>query len=325
MRTQPEIFEDLVLAEASAWLARLQGPGRTDAAEAAFKTWLAEDAAHARAFARVTDIWDIIPGAVQFSNASTAAQARRPRQQRQRQRWWLATAACLACVLMAGAGAWLYLRDPIYRTAIGEQRTVALSDGTYITLNTDTALTVSYRQAVRRIHLEHGEAMFEVAKNRQRPFIVQAGNEQVRALGTVFDVRSDPNSIIVSLLNGRVEVSPHPVTRSPVQLAQTTVLSPGERITLNSRGGQTLDRPSMAEMTAWRQGEVMFDNVTLADAIAELDRYGDTRVELGDPTLAPLRVSGVFAIRNPGEFASTVAQLHGLTVVRSNDRTIIER
>jgi transmembrane sensor len=322
MRTQPEIFEDLVLAEASAWLARLQGPGRTDAAEAAFKTWLAEDAAHARAFARVTDIWDIIPGAARFSGASTATHARRPRP---RQRLWLAAAACFACLSVVGGGTWLYLRDPVYRTAIGEQRTVALIDGTYISLNTDTALTVSYRQAERRIHLEHGEAMFDVSRNPQRPFFVQVGNEQVRALGTVFDVRSEKDGLAVFLLKGRVEVSPHPVAPSSIQLAQATVLSPGDRITLNSSGGQTLDRPNIAEMTAWRQGEVMFDNATLSDAIAELDRYGVTHVELGDPALASLRVSGVFAVRNPGEFASTVAELHELKVVRSGDRTIIER
>ncbi|HWX66756.1 MAG TPA: FecR family protein [Rhodanobacter sp.] len=320
MRPQPDIIEELVLAEASAWLARLQGPARTAAAEAAFKSWLAADASHARAFTRVTDTWDIIPGAARLSVGATAPRARRPRQ-----RLLLAAAACFACLLIAGAGSWFYLRDPVYRTAIGEQRTVTLSDGSYVTLNTDTELTVSYRKGVRRLRLHHGEAMFDVAKNPQRPFIVQTSAAQVRALGTVFDVRSDPDRIAVYLIKGRVEVSQRKASRSQIQLAQATVLSPGERITLSAHAKQILDRPNAAEITAWRQGEVMFDNATLAEAIAELDRYGDSHVQLGDPALAPLRVSGVFAIRDPGEFASTIAQLHGLKVARSNGRTLIER
>ena len=320
MRTQPEIFDDLVLAEASAWLARLQGPGRTEAAEAAFKIWLADDVSHARAFARVTETWDILPGAARLLPGSVA-----PRAQRPRQRLWLIAAACFACLLLAGTGAWHFLRDTTYRTAIGEQRAITLNDGTSITLNTDTELTVSYRQSERLVHLAHGEAIFEVAKNPQRPFIVQAGDQQVRALGTLFDVRNDPSNRAVFLVKGSVEVSSHQDVPSQVQLAPALVLSPGERVTIDSHGARMVDHPNLAAMMAWRQGQLMFDNVTLSEAIAELDRYGGSHVELGDPALASLRVSGVFSVRNPGEFSSTIAQLHGLKVVQSYGKMIIER
>lgn len=320
MHMQPETFEDLVLAEAAAWLTRLQGAERTEAAEAAFKAWLAEDAAHARAFARVTDTWDIIPGA-----ATLAAEASVPRARRPRQRTWLAAAACLAGVLIAGTGTWMYLRDPVYRTAVGEQRTVTLSDGTSIMLNTDTELTVSYRKTERLIKLERGEAYFDDVTNPNRPFVVQVGDRQVRALGTVFDVRRNVDSLAVLLVAGGVEVSQRQDAASDARPAQAVVLSPGERLTLDDQGGKVLDRPKPAEITAWSKGQLMFDNATLGDAITEFDRYGGTPVELGDPALASLGVSGVFAIRDPGEFAGAVAQLHGLKVVRSNGKVLIER
>ncbi len=320
MRTQPEIFDDLVLAEAAAWLARLQGEQRTDAAVAAFKIWLADDVSHARAFARVTETWDIVPGAARLL-AKPATQ----RVRRSRHSFWMMAAASVVCLLMASAGAWYFWKDPTYRTAIGEQRTITLQDGSNITLNTDTELTVSYRQAERRIHLVHGEAVFEVAKNAQRPFIVLAGNEQVRALGTLFDVRSDPSRLAVFLVKGSVEVSSRQGASSSDPQAQAMILSPGQRVTLGTHGGKLVDRPDLAAAMAWRQGQVMFDNVALSEAIAELDRYGGTRIELGDPALASLRVSGVFNIRNPSEFSSTIAQLHGLKVVQSYDKMIIER
>jgi transmembrane sensor len=317
---QPEIFEDLVLAEASAWLTRLQGAERTEAAEAAFKAWLAEDAAHARAFARVTDTWDIIPGAARLATPRPL-----PRIRRSHQRPWMVAAACIACALAAGGGAWMYLRDPVYRTAVGEQRTMTLSDGTSITLNTDTVLTVSYRKDERRIHLERGEAFFDDVTNPSRPFIVQVGDRQVRALGTVFDVRRNADSLAILLIEGGVEVSQSQGASPDASPPQPTTLAPGERLTLDAHGGKVLDRPRPAEITAWSKGQLMFDNATLAQAIAEFDRYGGTPIELGDPALASLGVSGVFAIRDPSEFAGAVAQLHGLKVVRANGKVLIER
>jgi len=113
---------------------------------------------------------------------------------------FLAAAACIALLMVVVGFAWLKLRDPIYRTAIGEQQTVTLNDGTRITLNTDTQLVVSYRQTERHIRLDHGEAMFEVAKQPQRPFIVQVGDQQVRALGITFIVRRDADRDAVVLI-----------------------------------------------------------------------------------------------------------------------------
>jgi transmembrane sensor len=323
MRTRPDIHEDLVLAEASAWLTRLQGSARTPAAERAFRAWLAEDKAHARAFARVNHAWDIIPGAAAYHK-----DAARPPSQRRRQQQIFAVAASIALFMVLAGG--YALRDPVYRTGVGEQKALTLDDGSRITLNTDTQLVVSYRKSERHIRLERGEAMFEVAKNPQRPFIVTAGREQVRALGTTFLVRNDADQLAVLLIEGRVEVSEGASQHSDKSSKQAVTLAPGERLVLSPSNAKQaldhlkLDHPKVEEATAWRQGEVIFDNTTLGDAAAELNRYASTHLHLDDPSLAQLRVSGVFATRDPVEFANAVAKLHDLNVVQTEDGVVLK-
>lgn len=307
MRT--DISENLALAEASAWLVRLQGSGRTPASEAAFRAWLAEDPAHARAFSRVTDTWEIIPGAAWPQAAKAASRAlRRPP--------WLAVAASVAFLCVVTLMSLRALGDTVYQTHVGEQQTVTLDDGSRITLNTNTRLSVDYSGTQRRIHLDRGEALFEVAKNPQRPFTVQAGDEQVRALGTTFMVRSEQQRLDVLLIEGSVRVSHVGDTGPAARDIAPVVLVPGERLALRDGVAERrLDRPPVEEMTAWRRGEAMFDNVTLAEAVAEINRYGKVQVRIEDPALAKLRISGVFATRDPAEFASVIAQLHDLDVV----------
>ena len=194
-----------------------------------------------------------------------------------------------------------------------------LDDGTRLTLNTNTRVSVHYSQGLRRVSLDHGEAMFEVAKNPQRPFIVEAGDEQVRALGTTFVVRHDTDRMDVLLIEGRVQVTSKSGTATR-EAAPAVVLQPGQRLSLRGPDvAQSLDRPPVEEVTAWRRSEAMFDNATLAEAVAEINRYGKTQVEISDPAVAALRVSGVFATRDPVEFANVIAKLHDLEVVPTSD------
>jgi transmembrane sensor len=316
MGAQTDIAADVTLAEAAAWLARLQGEGRTPATEAAFKDWVAEPD-HARAFARATETWEVIAGAALAGRRATPARPRRAPA--------LAAAALVLIVVGVGAGASV-LRDPAYRTAVGQQQTLTLSDGTRVALNTDSRIVVDYRAGERRVRLERGEAMFEVAKNPRRPFIVQAGDEQVRALGTTFVVRRDAGRMSVVLIEGRVEVSPRPGRAEPSgRPAGTTVLSPGERLIIKAGAAIAVDRPKVETATAWRRGEVMFDDASLGEAVAELNRYGGTPVAVSDPRLDGLRVSGVFKTQDPGEFAETVAQLHGLRVTHGEAEILLRR
>jgi transmembrane sensor len=226
-----------------------------------------------------------------------------------------------------------------YETAVGEQRTLILSDGTKVTLNTNSALTVHYTNTERRTHLERGEAMFEVARNPRRPFFVQAAGEQVRVLGTTFIVRLDPVAgrldpwpkVAVTLIEGRVEVESH----SGSDVPQVSVLKPGQRATLResvplamkqrSASHWTVDEPKLLAVAAWRRGDVVFDDVSLGEAVAELRRYGGPEVKFSDPSISDLRVSGVFGLHDITESLRAMAELHHLELADSDDGVVLER
>lgn len=298
-------------AEAASWLARLNSPYRTNETDGAFKAWLSADAAHRAAFERATDIWELLPGIPSASvRASKAIDAGRDDPRRSRR--FAMAAGIIAMISIAGGYGWSS-RAPAYETAIGGQQVVALADGTRLSLNTDTKVTVSFSEDGRIVQLDRGEAMFEVAKDPRRPFIVRAGKEEVRALGTSFVVRRDGEKLSVTLLEGRVEV--RGVVRNAPPLK--AVLEPGQRLMVTQAAGAALDRPSIEEVTAWRRGEIVLDDATLIEAAEELNRYGADHLVVADPSLASLRVSGVFATNDVAEAANAIAALHGLRVERA--------
>ncbi|MEP9360224.1 FecR family protein [Sphingomonas sp. KR3-1] len=301
-------------AEAAAWLARLQGDARCPASEAAFADWLQADPAHAAAFEQATDIWSILPGAARGMRPARQEAPPAPPAPRARARWpELALAASLAIVLGLGTLFWMS-RPTGYATAVGEQKIATLEDGSRIALNTDSRVQVRYDVNERLIDLDHGEAMFEVAHNAARPFIVRAGNKQVRAVGTSFVVRREGDAVIVTLLQGKVAVTDvHPATAH----AQPTYLNPGDRLRSAPKLPTQIDEQPAEIATAWRRGQAMFADTPLADAIVELNRYGGPRLVVDDPQIGALRVSGVFATNDTDEFARAVAALHGLHVTQS--------
>ncbi len=304
---------DVVMADAAAWIARLQRADRTQATEAAFHEWL-KDPAHARAFARVADLWEIIPGAAQL-RAARAPPERQPLVRR------LLLPAGVAAALAIGITmylAWL----PAYRTAVGQQQVLTLADDTRVALNTDSHLTVNYSARERRVKLDRGEALFEVTKNKDRAFIVQVGDTEVRAVGTKFDVRRNDGRVIVVLLEGEVEITTRPQSLpKPVVVAN---LTPGERLTFGAKEGvAAVDHPNVDATLAWRRGEVMLDDAPLSEAVAEMNRYARVPVALGDPALENLRVSGVFESQSVLEFAQSVAALHHLQIERQENALIL--
>jgi transmembrane sensor len=306
-----DISDEVVMADAAAWMARLQRADRTPATEAAFREWLG-DPAHATAFARIADLWDIIPGGVE---------AREERNDSRR--WPLRPVIAVGMLVTIALGSALYLtRNPGYRTAIGQQQVLTLSDETRVALNTDSRLTIDYSSQERRVNLERGEALFEVTKNANRAFIVAAGDVEVRALGTKFDVRRSSGRVIVVLLEGKVEITRRAEALArPVRVA---TLNPGERVTIG-RGSEkaALDHPNLETATAWRRGEVMFEDATLSEAVAEMNRYARVPVELATPELEHLRVSGVFESQSTDEFVESIAALHHLSVERRENAVIL--
>ncbi|MBO9622479.1 MAG: FecR domain-containing protein [Sphingomonas sp.] len=307
-------------AEAAAWVARLQSPSRTEATEGALRAWLCADPAHEDAFERANEIWSILPGAAASRGLSTPAARHAPKRDHR----VLALAASILLLLSVGVAWWVQRAPDAYSTRVGEQTVATLDDGSRIALNTDTKVEVRYAPNVRRIRLDHGEAFFEVAHNRVRPFIVEAGNKQVRALGTSFSVRYAPEGVVVTLVTGKVSITDLRAGRR-AEAIKPTVLTPGERLTAGPDHPATIDRPAIEAVTAWRRGQAVFSDTPLSAAVAEMNRYGGQHVAIEDPRLASLRVSGVFATNDTGEFAQAVAALHSLRVVQSGDQLRIVR
>jgi len=317
-------------AEAATWIARLQSADRCAATDEALRAWLYADGAHEEAFERATEIWGILPGAALVA-ANGAPATARPMTSRLAGRWrptpvWgLALAACLLLVVLGGGASWWLMGRAIgYSTQMGEQKVATLKDGTRIALNTDTALAIDYQADVRRVRLDRGEAMFEVAPNPHRPFIVTAGDRTVRAVGTSFIVRRTAGGVVVTLIEGKVAIDQIGAAKSqPVDAP--TLLRAGERLTVTPDAPSLIDQPSMEAATAWRRGQAVFSDAPLSTAVAELNRYGGPRITVGDPRLASLRVSGVFATNDTAEFAAAIAALHGLHVQQAGSELRIVR
>jgi transmembrane sensor len=317
-------------AEAATWVARLHGPNRNRQMELECLAWQQRSAAHRYAFERCTQVWQEVPNA-----ARAAGYVPTPRRSPAvpsaggRSRRWAAVAV-VSCALAAGVvGVWLFLQDATeYRTAVGEAQTVVLSDGTRMFLNTDTRVSAGLDSKQRTVRIESGEAAFEVAKDPARPFVVRAAASEVVALGTAFSVRLVPSSgaggesLAVTLLEGKVSLRPSAgAGLGSVAPAQALVMQPGERVRLaRAPGGkgatrQQLDRPRLDQVTAWKRNEAVFDRTSLADAVAEMNRYSRTQLVLvGEVARAEWLVSGQYRTGDNAGFAQALAALHGLVV-----------
>lgn len=311
-------------AEASVWIVRLHGAHRSPELEAGFRRWLAVNPDNAAEFERVTAVWESAPHASIAGLPRVVHQARPSPNPRR-----FAIAAIL--LLFAAAAAFFSYRleqDPEYVTAIGEQRTVPLDDGSRIALNSNSKVKIEYTAERRAVRLLHGEAFFEVAHNQERPFVVIAGDNQVTAVGTAFEVRYEPDHIDVTLVEGKVNVTstteplevPTSVSSSLSRLGKLSssgyAMTAGERLTIAKGVPAIIDAPRVDAVTAWRRGEVMLDDTPLTDAIAEMNRYSKSALVIDESSIATQRVSGIYHTGDSEGFAQTVAQLYGLQVAQ---------
>lgn len=325
-----------VADEASAWVARLHGPNRTRDMELQCLEWQARSAAHRHAFERCTEVWMEVPSAAHLAGYVPAPQreAADDRQGTKRRGKIFAVTAFGVLALASAIGIrTLWPASNEYRTAVGEARTVVLSDGTRMFVNTDTRVSVSFDRERRRVHVAGGEVAFDVAKDASRPFVVRVAGSEVVALGTSFSVRLEPSGpetgglLSVTLIEGQVSLRPAiGDDRQAMAPAEVIVMRPGERVQLAKAAGtaaatrQQLDRPRIEQVTAWKRNEVLFDRTTLKVAIAEMNRYSRTPITFADEAaVADRLISGAYRTGdNPG-FARAVAALHGLALRERED------
>jgi len=317
-----------ILAEASVWLTRLHGDDRGPDVKHGLRQWLTHDPLNARAYELVTDVWD---DAEQLRRVVPLAAAV---TQRQSPRFFYFGAAVTALVAIFAVGLTLYMRGDIVATGIGEQRQVTLTDGTRIFLNTATRVVVNYADEARRVDVTKGEALFDVAKRPDWPFIVTAGERQVTALGTSFVVRRDQQNLVVTLVEGKVSVDPVKAAPGDVAGPSTAPAAPpskpgvytltaGQRLTFVEGAPPKIDTPSIEESMAWRRGQVVMNQMTLSAAAAEMNRYNNRQVITVQPEVGELSINGLFQAGDSANFANAVAQAYGLQMTRSDGQIVL--
>lgn len=218
---------------------------------------------------------------------------------------WAVAASVALVTIGCGVLTYQYLAVQHYATRIGEQRDVLLADGSRITLNTNTAVSVRYSKDRRYLVLEHGEALFSVAHNAARPFDVAAAGTLTRALGTEFNVDMRGAKVTVSVLEGAVQVSTpaepaagesHSGSAS-TGLTHAAAVAKGQALEFRPKEQVLVqEEADLSRIDAWRTRRLEFSNTRLAEAVEEFNRYSSTQVVIGTQGLAERRVSGVFRI-----------------------------
>ncbi|HVT25504.1 MAG TPA: FecR domain-containing protein [Rhizomicrobium sp.] len=237
----------------------------------------------------------------------------------------LKAAAAVVLIGVGATAAYHKITTPnvsTYATAVGGHRTLTLPDGTVIELNTDTVVSIANDLAQRRVWLTKGEALFEVKHDARHPFTVIAGNHTVTDLGTKFVVRQTSTSVEVALIEGRAQFE-----SIGGSAPRSTELAPGEVAvaTGNSMSVTRLPVKQVTDELAWRQGLLVFDGTTLADAVAELNRYNTDKIVIRDPSLAQLRVNGTFPVHARHDFAEVARAVFGLRAQDKGSEILISR
>jgi transmembrane sensor len=205
-------------------------------------------------------------------------------------------------------------------TEAGVQRELKLADGSMITLNTRSEVSVDLREKERLIRLVRGEARFQVAKDASRPFFVDAGTARVRAVGTEFDVRVTEERVAVTLVEGRVEVTPMHLAAT---MPEPAVLTAGQKLSLEVASGERhVEEVNLDRASAWVRQQLVFDSVPLTAAVEEANRYLQSPIVIDDPTLADIQVSGVVRAGNVESFVGSVESSFPVEVIRHADGQI---
>ena len=346
MSTPPHTGNQIA-AVAARWVSR-RDAGLSTAERAELARWCAADPRHACAFEHYANTWSALDRPRQ---ADAILQALRGRVRRRRQQML----AVAATVLLTATAMWRWQQPTAASSGVAVHasgilhapETRTLSDGSIVELNHGAEIAVDFTPAVRRVELLRGEAHFQVAKNKERPFVVVAGGMQVRAVGTAFSVQRAAEQIEVLVTEGRIAVEKPEIapdagsegpTGSPVAAQTLATVSAGERVVVSA----ALPAPALPEVIAisaeeaaarltWREPRVEFSETPLAEAVAMMNRSsrGARRLELAiDPTaktLAREPVSGVFRVDNTEAFVRVLELSLGVQTERQANRLVMRR
>jgi transmembrane sensor len=302
-----EPSDDTLFVEASGWFARLHADDVTDAERRQFEHWHQQSGAHAQAWREVQKLFDTLHAPAiavherlkqqrqypfESPRAPTAVSRPPPKVWRKRLSYWAATAAfvwCMASAVLWGTSILQNLASD-YHTGKGEQRQVALGDGSQIVLNTDTAIAVDISDHQRRITILRGEAYFELQAAPERPVIVISQQGEARVIGTAFNMAQRGERTIVTVAEGVIEISHAADPATPV------LVHAGHQVSYDTHGVAAVQPADLTAVTAWRRGQIVFWQQPLTKVIDEVNRYRPGRLVIINPSIRHRSVTGAFDI-----------------------------
>ena len=300
-----------VRAQATEWLVEREEPDSwTAKKQAELDAWLAESPAHLLAFWRAENSWNRAGLISEFRPFA-------PRPEPQRRVIWSALlkgAAVFAAIAAVGAGLAFNFHgsdEESYATPVGGQKTIVLTDGSRIELNTDTVVNVSVGQNRRAVKLIRGEAYFRIKHDAQHPFVVAAAGHRIVDLGTEFLVRDRKGRLEVALVEGSARVEQADARAN----GGSALMTPGDVVVATANTLSITKKPvrELEAALSWRQGLLVFKHTTLAQAADEFNRYNRQRLVIADPITAHLKIRGTFRATDVSSFArltSAVLSLH---------------
>jgi transmembrane sensor len=337
-----------VVAEASEWFIDFRAGDVNGEARLRFIEWLRRSPEHIQAYLEVSGVWselpssdpegrfdiasliagarsesDVIPLSRLSPRPPPAAPAAEPRAFRRFMRRPVLAAAALALLASMTALFLMINRDTArsYATGIGEQRTIQLVDGSTVELNSRSKVTVRLTDRRRDVALIEGQALFRVAKDKQRTFVVRAGEAQVRAVGTEFDVYRKQTETVVTVVEGRVETYPG----SDGAGAAAIVLSAGEQLTVLPH---TVTKPMRADTvaaTAWVQKRLIFEETPLSEVAEEFNRYNRRPLAIDDLELQKLKISGIYSSTDPASLINFLRNQNSVRVIETENQVRVVR
>lgn len=326
--------------QAADWFVEFRTGEPNERGRKAFLGWLKESPAHMSAYLEIASLWDQ-SGALEvrekWSLEALLDEAKSDYQNvisldlpgggearalPQRRHVWIRAAGLAASLLLvigAAFGTWIYSLRDTYSTSVAEQRSVVLSDGSTVELNARSRMRIRFTEHERHVDLLDGQALFTVAKNADRPFVVESRGTLVRAVGTQFDVYSKTSGTTVTVLEGTVAVTPEAApSQSPPSL-----INAGQQMVIGAEGRpKKIHAANPGVATAWTHRELIFDDTPLQDVATEFNRYNRRQLLIRDPSLQAFAIDGVFSSTDPAALVNFLKARPGITV-RETDTDII--
>ena len=341
MKTDSQVVplraSETIKQEAADWMAKIDGGGLSERDRRALREWLAADPEHMKALTKFAAIWGEMD--VLLNDFSRLREEKAGLWIFLRHNPWLSVPLAGICAgLLFCLGLVFFILEPpieqeLYLTRVGDMQLRQLSDGSTAHLNTDSTIEIEYSLSRRIVRLLRGEAMFDVAHDSERPFIVYAGGNAVKAIGTQFVIRLESENIVVTVTEGQVQLIKRRVARmkplpvdAPPAAQEIVLVSKGEAVEVRDDLEQTIpvrvEREELTRRLSWIQGQLVFDGERLEQVVAEIGRYIPVKIVIVEPELRDIRISGRFKIGDTDALLEAIEVSMHIHVSRVGDQLI---